>query len=97
MSVIHIAPVDDSSCRALWLAVIRQNLIDLSSGKMANDIRPTVMLAHRLRRKDAYEWFFSYNEDFVLVCDLAGVEPEVIRERALEVKVKPELLGYYSA
>lgn len=74
--------------RDLWCKVIHQAIGDATIG----DFRPsnasictfTETPAERLaERENARSWFRDGGEDFSLVCSLAGLEPDAVRERAL--------------
>ncbi len=68
----------DSRDRALWLAVIQQQLDDATS------LRPNAVneRLHDAARQEAREWLLTPSIDFDDVCALAGVEPRDIRRIA---------------
>lgn len=80
---ISIRPWDGTSAnnsnpeRALWLAVLDQAFADLMANVKVFDPE------NRYYQSEAYRWFSDGGRDFHLVCDLAGAEPGVIREKAL--------------
>lgn len=75
--------VDESElglCRALWMSVAMQALIDARSNSNKPEMRSI--------RKSARTWIQPAGEelsDFELVCDLAGIESEVAQKRFLEI------------
>lgn len=85
-NVEYIHPVCDGACRALWLAIIQQALLDL--------IRTDETEEGLLVSGDARRWFFLVNGNFPMVCNLAGVDPMAIRKRAREIETNPKLLGH---
>ncbi len=63
---------------ALWKAVILQALVDLQSNskkKIANTYRIKALM-----------WFNLKNEDFIQVCNWAGLDPAYVYQRARKVK-----------
>ena len=58
----------------LWRAVITQALMDAASNSRKSE-------AKRIRH-DALEWLLSNTEDFTIVCDNAGLDPDYVRSRA---------------
>ena len=63
---------------ALWKAVILQALVDLQSNskkKIANTYRIKALM-----------WFNLKNEEFIQVCNWAGLEPSYVYEKAKKVK-----------
>jgi hypothetical protein len=73
---------EDKACRALWLAVIHQALLDLVNEN-------TDELLHGEVRR----WFFMQSDNFNFVCAMAAIDPKVMRERARAIETNPELLG----
>ncbi len=68
-----IQETEEDLCRALWLAVAVQGLID-ASGKGGNSID----------KARAQEWLVGrggITGDFSTVCDLAGIDPERTKKR----------------
>lgn len=65
--------------QSLWVAVITQALMDVSSNSRKREaIRD---------KKAAYEWLTEGSEDFDAVCDMAGLDPlyvMVSAERAMQ-------------
>lgn len=61
--------------RQLWCAVINQAVIDYrcTLPKMA------------LEQKQAESWFRNNGKDFRTVCELAGLNPDKIREKVLKI------------
>ncbi len=65
---------------ALWKAVILQALVDLQSNskkKIANTYRIKALM-----------WFNLKNEDFLQVCEYAGLDPNYVYEKSRIVKNK---------
>ena len=63
---------------ALWKAVILQAMVDLQSiskKKIANTFRIKALM-----------WFNLKNEDFLTVCNYAGLDPKYVYEKAMKVK-----------
>ncbi|MDD2839887.1 MAG: hypothetical protein PHY80_02030 [Rickettsiales bacterium] len=63
---------------ALWKAVILQGLIDLQSNskkKIANTYRIKALM-----------WFNLKNEEFLQVCNWAGLDPTYVYQKAKKVK-----------
>lgn len=63
---------------ALWKAVILQAMVDLQSNskkKIANTYRIKSLM-----------WFNLKNEDFLTVCNYAGLDPKYVYEKAMKVK-----------
>ena len=72
-----IQETEEDLCRALWLAVTVQALID-ASGKGGNHID----------QARAKEWFAGrggIGSDFTTVCDLAGIDPDRTQKRFREI------------
>jgi hypothetical protein len=72
-----IQETEEDLCRALWLAVAVQGLID-ASGKSGNSID----------KARAEEWLVGrggITSDFATVCDLAGIDPERTKKRFQEI------------
>lgn len=83
-------PADNGRCRALWQAVLHQALSD------AAGIKPSGTMAASLavERRRIAAWVGG--QDFVEVCDLAGVEPGPVRARieaALRGEWRPPAWG----
>lgn len=60
--------------RAVWRAVIMQALSDAGNRSHKQE--------NLKARREAIEWLTGFSEDFMLVCQLAGLEPDYVRERA---------------
>lgn len=76
----RIAPVQETEedlCRALWLAVAIQALID-ASGKGGNP-------AYQAQAREWLKGKGGITSDFASVCDLAGIDFEKTRKRFSEV------------
>ena len=70
-----IDKTDNDLCRALWISVIVQAMIDI--GARATTIE------NKRRRSDVLKWLGQDPEaidDFETVCSLAGLEPSAIRK-----------------
>ncbi len=75
----------DAACRALWLAVIVQLLTDATSkSKRERPLR---------RQRQAREWFSNLDENhsFHEICELAGVDPEAMKQEIRKILANPEL------
>lgn len=59
----------------LWCAVINQMRTDALSNSRKAEFRH--------RRREALAWLTGNSRDFRMVCELAGYEPDYIRERAI--------------
>ena len=59
---------------ALWRAVITQALMDAASRS-----RKTEAVRHR---QDALEWLLGITQDFEIVCENAGMDPDYVRTQA---------------
>ncbi len=58
----------------LWRAVITQALMDAASNSKKSDAKRT--------RNDALAWLLGNTEDFEIVCDNAGLDPDYVRTQA---------------
>jgi hypothetical protein len=69
--------------KTLNLAIILQALLDMSKPKEPNETNETV-----IQRDQAAAWFFAYVgvtcENFENTCELAGLEPDTVRDFALK-------------
>jgi len=65
----------------LWCAVINQMRTDALSNSRKAEFRH--------RRREALAWLTGNSRDFRMVCELAGYDPDYIRERAAQ-----ELAGH---
>ena len=66
--------------RTLWLAVLDQALSDAygtSAGRGVGGELSAVLKQH------ARAWFWGNGDDFKQVCDLAGIDPQTIRHKAI--------------
>lgn len=59
----------------MWRAVVAQALSDAAS----NSYKPEA----RYHRRQAIAWLTGMSEDFITVCELAGLDPKFIREKAM--------------
>lgn len=69
---------------ALWKAVILQALVDLQSNskkKIANTYRVKALM-----------WFNLKNEEFITVCNYAGLDPKYVYEKAQNIKNQSKFL-----
>ena len=85
-----IAETDDDLCRSLWLSVILQMIIDArTESRKPPNIR---------RREEALEWLDAEDDqgsDFAMICDLAGIDFELMRRKAWRiVRNGTELLDF---
>ncbi len=62
----------------LWQAVVAQALQDVASCSNDRKMKPI--------RSEANAWFSLENEDFLFVCELAGLCPQQVLERSKEVR-----------
>ena len=69
-TIEHHEEQDD---KQLWCAVINQAIMDATSLR-------TSTRAQREQR-EALDWLLHDGHDFILVCSLAGVDPEAVRDR----------------
>ena len=58
-------------CRALWRAVIGQQIADAKT--------LSYKLEKQLLKAQALEWIFGNESDFTMVCDLAGWDAQYVR------------------
>ncbi|HET8728785.1 MAG TPA: hypothetical protein VFO41_14855 [Alphaproteobacteria bacterium] len=79
---------DDLADRArnLWCSVILHTLYE-AAGRIAYAERGE----KDALRQEAIGWFLMADRDFVMVCHLAGLEPEAVRSGALKVIQDPDL------
>lgn len=63
---------------ALWKAVILQALVDLQSNS-----RKKIANTYRIK---ALMWFNLKNEEFITVCNYAGLDPQYVYEKSRIVK-----------
>lgn len=75
------------ACRALWQAVVMQAVRDAIKPRSWPD-------ATGLEKHLATEWFRGNSRDYRAVCDLSGIDPDMLREAVLEGRIKPEDLVY---
>lgn len=61
--------------RSLWRSVISQALSDATTNSRKADMR--------YYRQKAIEWLLGSDDDFIMVCNLAELEPEYVRQKAL--------------
>jgi hypothetical protein len=71
---------EETRDRALWLAVINQQIEDATSPIVVSDPKEKKRL--ELQRQQARSWLLNPNPDFNEVCALAEVEPDHIRRAA---------------
>jgi hypothetical protein len=62
---------------ALWRSVIIRALEDLSL--------PSSNKRYKLWKKQAYQWFFSQNEEFIIICEMANLSPQYVLKIAYEI------------
>lgn len=80
-------PIDETEtdlCRALWLAVAVQALIDATSGSRK---KPAIK-----NKSNALKWLAEnedVNSDFETVCDLANIDPKDLRKMFKEIRRDP--------
>jgi hypothetical protein len=76
---------EETRDRALWLAVINQQIEDATTPIVTNDRHEKKR--QELQRRQARSWLLSPNADFNEVCALAEVEPDHVR-RAAKAKIQ---------
>jgi hypothetical protein len=69
------------SDRGMWLAVVNQAFIDATA-----NISPLTDKSEIIARSKARTWLTTNTRDFRHVCDMAGLDPDAVRGRALTVK-----------
>lgn len=80
-------PIDETEtdlCRAIWIAVAMQSIIDASSRSRKK--------AAIKAREEATQWLMDNDDegsDFAMVCDLAGIDPGMLRKSFLRVQHIP--------
>ena len=74
-----------SSERQLWCAVIGRALEDA----IGNVGGVTGVVARQRAVEEARHWFFQNDEDFRMVCDAAGYDPDLLLRRVLRIIAKP--------
>ena len=74
-----------SSERQLWCAVIGRALEDA----IGNVGGVTGLVARDRAVQEARHWFYQNDEDFRMVCDAAGYDPDLLRRRVLRIISKP--------
>lgn len=92
-------PVEAERSRKLWLNVLYQAVADAIEPRMIHlrachqpkgEGRDRYM--HGVKRK-ARAWFSLSNRDFILTCDLAGMDPAFIHDRTLQAIKNHDALG----
>ena len=81
----NATPDGRSSERQLWCAVIGRALEDA----IGNVGGVTGVIARERAVQEARHWFFQNGEDFRMVCDSAGYDPDLLRRRVLSIISKP--------
>lgn len=78
--------IENSACgwRHLWRAVIAQALVDAVNGSKK--------ISNRIERRRAIAWFSPHNEDFLLVCSHADLDPGYVLEKARRLIQKKSAL-----
>lgn len=69
----------------LWKAVILQALIDLASTS-----KKRIAQSYRFQ---AMKWFSIKNQDYLLTCALAGLNPDYVLDKAKSIKRKSKFLA----
>ncbi|MBE7183440.1 MAG: hypothetical protein INR68_03415 [Methylobacterium mesophilicum] len=76
-------PAATSGGTSLWAAVINQALLDATAALPPSAFKDgQVRGAAAAERARAREWFSRGSADFIEVCNLAGFDPEAVREGA---------------
>jgi len=71
---VDVVPCDDPEsqhCHAMWRAVIVQQIMDAKTTSHNPE--------KQSRKHHALDWLFHNEDDFTMVCDLAGWEPDYVR------------------
>lgn len=94
------SPAETASSQAgLWRAVIDLAFFDATdldenySLPRLRDIGARV----KRRRDDARSWLLTNRSDFVVVCDLAGRDPQEVRDQARRLLHNPAMVAAYNA
>lgn len=77
----RLLPKDAPGHQAIWLEVICQAIRDLSRVIAPRETSRSNGYNKARRMKfvaDAQAWLFSNSDDFKMVCDLAGVNPDYV-------------------
>jgi hypothetical protein len=74
-------------------STIEPTIVESASHCLGRAIIYQALLDLSKGNKEAASWFFVDNKDFITICELADVEPKVVRFRAWEVKNNPSLVG----
>lgn len=69
--------INEKSETRLWREVISQALTDLTPLERIPD--------NIIHQKQAIKWFLHKNSEFSLVCDLANIDAEILRQNALKI------------
>lgn len=78
--------------KRLWVSVVTQAIVDATSSKSI-----TVKSAKSRRRERtairdlARGWLLSRSVDFDMVCELADLNPDMVRDKAIELIKKDDL------
>ena len=68
---------NDEKDKQLWAAVLSLAIEDAQSVGTSRQAQAN--------RADAVRWFCEGGKDFQLVCTLAGVDPEAVRDRVMQM------------
>jgi len=81
--------IDASQCRALWASVLVQACVDARTKSNKPEARKV--------KVEALAWLNNAvkNDDFVMVCDLAGYDPKDVRRIIKEVIHGEKALNFY--
>jgi hypothetical protein len=74
---------DTDAERALWCAVIQQAIDDATANTIPGIARNSPNAA--LIKDRARKWLLGNSDDFLAVCELAGIEPRHIHAHAREM------------
>jgi hypothetical protein len=66
--------------QSLWVAVVLQMVLDARNLKKTHDAK--------VLRAAALEWIFNSNREFYTVCELAGFNPERVREDVIKAQAR---------
>jgi hypothetical protein len=69
---------DDRAYRALWRAVMLQQIQDAKCRRTRRE--------YQNWRRQALSWLFEDEEDFTLVCQMGGLDPDFMRQRLVEAQ-----------
>ena len=78
-----MSPLSHDPNQLLWLSVIEQALKDAIKCA-GRPLSASHLGAEAIEQRKAYMWFEDAGEDFRLACHFAGLDPDYVRDHALE-------------